>query len=51
MLESSLRTNAGQVGYERSFIEYWVQRLLYNEGPLWVFALAYTVFDAVVAWA
>ena len=33
-LESSLREKAGQVGYERSFIEYWVQRLLYCEGPL-----------------
>lgn len=51
VLESSLRDKAGQVGYERSFIEHWVQRLLYYEGPLWVFALVYTVFGALVAWA
>ena len=51
VLESSLREKAGQVGYERSFIEHWVQRLLYYEGPLWVFALLYTVFGALVAWA
>ena len=51
VLESSLREKAGQVGYERSFIEHWVQRLLYYEGPLWVFALVYTVFAALVAWA
>jgi hypothetical protein len=42
---------AGQAGYERSFIEYWVQRLLYYEGPLWAFALVYTVFGALVVWS
>ena len=51
VLESSLRHMAGQAGYERSFIEHWVQRLLYYEGPLWAFALAYTLFGALVAWA
>jgi len=51
VLESKLREQAGQVGYERSFIEYWVQRLLYYEGPLWVFALVYIIFGALVAWA
>ena len=51
VLESSLREKAGQVGYEHGFIEYWVQRLLYYEGPLWVFALLYTIFGALVAWA
>ena len=51
VLESSLREKAGQVGYERSFIEYWAQRLLYYESPSWVFALVYTVFGALVAWA
>lgn len=51
VLESWLRQQAGQSGYERGFIEYWLQRLLYYEGPLWAFALAYTVFGALVAWA
>jgi Protein of Unknown function (DUF2784) len=51
VLESRLREQAGQRGYERSFIEYWVQRLLYYEAPLWVFAAVYTAFGALVAWA
>ena len=51
VLESNLREMAGQAGYERSFIEYWVQRLLYYEGPLWAFALVYTVFGALVVWS
>ena len=51
VLESWLRHQAGQAGYKAGFIEHWLQRLLYFEGPLWVFALAYTVFGALVAWA
>ena len=51
VLESKLRQQAGHAGYERGFIEYWVQWLLYYEGPLWVFSLAYTVFGTLVAWA
>ena len=51
VLESMLWERAGQVGYQRTFIEYWVQRLLYYEGPLWIFALVYTIFGALVAWA
>jgi hypothetical protein len=50
-LESALRLRAGEAGYERSFIEYWVQRVLYYQAPLWVFALLYTTFGALVAWA
>lgn len=51
-LETWLRTKAGLTGYHRSFIEYWVQRILYYEAPSWVFALAYTAFGALVllAW-
>jgi len=51
-LETWLRTQAGLTGYQRSFIEYWVQRVLYCEAPSWVFALAYTVFGVLVllAW-
>jgi hypothetical protein len=50
-LESALRQRIGQAGYERSFIEYWVHRVLYHQAPIWVFALAYTGFGALVAWA
>ena len=51
-LESWLRAQAGSPAYRRSFIEHWLQRLIYVEAPPWVFALAYTVFGAAVllAW-
>ncbi len=52
VLESWLRQQAGEAGYQRGFLEHWLQQVLYYEGPLWVFALAYTVFGALVllAW-
>ena len=51
-LESWLRVQAGAAGYEKSFIEYWLQRLIFYEAPFWVFTLAYTAFAALVllAW-
>lgn len=51
LLESWLREQAGQSAYSASFIEYWVQKLLYYEAPLWVFAVLYTVFGLLVAFA
>ena len=48
MLESWLREKAGYSGYGKSFIEHWVQSLLYYEGPFWVFAVSYTLFGLVV---
>jgi len=48
-LESWLRSQAGSPGYSKSFIEHWVQRLLYHEAPWWAFVLAYTVFGLLVA--
>ena len=50
-LESALRLRAGETGYERRFIEHWVQRVLYYQAPLWVFTFLYTAFGALVAWA
>jgi hypothetical protein len=50
-IESSLRQQAGEAGYETSFVAHWVQQVLYHEAPMWVFALAYTVFALLVAWA
>jgi polyferredoxin len=47
-LESWLRVQAGSASYQRSFIEHWVQRLLFWEAPSWVFALVYSVFGLVV---
>lgn len=52
ILESWLRVQAGSAAYERSFIEHWVQRIIYYDIPLWVFTLLYTAFAALVilAW-
>ncbi|MGP3790667.1 DUF2784 domain-containing protein [Pseudomonas sp. B392_1p] len=51
-LESWLRVQAGQPSYTKSFIEHWLQRIIFYEAPFWVFALAYTLFAALViaAW-
>lgn len=51
VLESFLRAQAGQQGYEASFIQYLVQRLLYYDAPLWLFAIIYTGFALLVIWA
>ena len=48
-LEMWLRRQAGEATYGASFIEYWVQRLLYYEAPSWVFTLAYSLFALGVA--
>ena len=50
-LESGLRTRAGLPGYEKSFVEDWLQRLVFYEAPAWVFVLAYTLFMLAVVWA
>lgn len=47
-LESWLRVRAGSASYNKSFIEDWVQRLLFYEAPSWVFTLAYTMFGLLV---
>jgi hypothetical protein len=51
-LESWLRVQAGSVSYTKSFIEHWVQHIIFYEAPFWVFTLAYTVFGflVLVAW-
>lgn len=48
--ESELRERAGQAGYEQGFIATWLDRLLYYDAPLAVFAAAYALFAALVAW-
>ena len=50
-LESWLRIQAGAAAYERSFIEHWLQRLIFYEAPFWVFTMVYTAFAALVALA
>lgn len=51
-LESWLRVQAGNDSYNKSFIEHWLQRLIFYEAPFWMFTAAYTGFAALVllAW-
>lgn len=46
--ENEFRRLAGEQGYGTSFVEYWLDRLLYWSAPSWVFAVVYTLFGAVV---
>jgi len=46
--EMALREKAGASTYSGSFIAYWMDRLLYYDGPLWVFTLVYTLFGLSV---
>jgi hypothetical protein len=52
LLESWLRRQAGESAYSASFMEHWIERILYYDAPFWVFTLAYTVFGLLVvaAW-
>jgi polyferredoxin len=47
-LEMWLRTKARATTYTESFIEHWLQRILYHEVPAWVFSLGYSLFGLVV---
>lgn len=48
-LEMALRKAAGGAAYEGSFIQHWLQRLLYYDAPAWAFTLAYSLFGLGVA--
>jgi polyferredoxin len=52
VLEMALRSRARESTYGGSFVEHWLQRLLYYEAPPWVFVLAYSLFALAVlgAW-
>ena len=50
-LESWLRFQAGHLPYESSFIQHWVQQILFYQAPSWVFAALYTGFGALVGLA
>ena len=51
-LEMWLRSQAGDRAYGGSFVEHWVQRILFHEAPSWVFTLVYSLFGLAVlaAW-
>lgn len=48
-LEMWLRAKARATTYTGSFIEHWLQRVLYYEAPSWVFTLGYSLFGLLVA--
>jgi len=49
-LEMWLRRKAGETTYGGSFVQHWLQSILYYNAPPWVFTVAYSLFGlAVVA--
>ena len=48
-LEMWLRAKAHETTYSGSFVEHWLQRILYYEAPPWVFTVVYSLFGLVVA--
>jgi hypothetical protein len=46
--EMWLRGQAGGVQYQGSFIQYWLERILYYSAPAWVFVMIYTAFGLLV---
>ena len=46
--EMGLREMAGEATYSGSFIQYWLQAILYYEAPKWVFVVVYTLFGSLV---
>ncbi|WP_108124785.1 DUF2784 domain-containing protein [Saccharospirillum mangrovi] len=51
VLEMKLRASAGLDTYNGSFIQHWLQSLLYYSAPDWVFILVYSLFGALVAFS
>ncbi len=48
-LEMWLRAKAHTATYSESFVEHWLQLILYYQAPAWVFTLVYSLFGLVVA--
>lgn len=46
--EQALRTRAGEVAYEGSFIAHWVGRFLYYDFEPWVFTSVYLAFGGLI---
>ncbi|MEL6950019.1 MAG: DUF2784 domain-containing protein [Pseudomonadota bacterium] len=46
--EMTLRERAGEATYDGAFIAHWLNALLYYDAPMWVFAVVYTTFAALV---
>jgi hypothetical protein len=48
-LEMYFRARARASTYDGSFVEHWLQALLFWQGPAWVFTAVYTLFGLTVA--
>jgi Protein of Unknown function (DUF2784) len=48
-LEMWLRAKAHAATYDGSFVEHWLQALLFWQAPAWVFTAAYSLFGLAVA--
>ena len=46
--EMALRERAGGMTYSGSFIQHWLQSVLYYSAPEWVFILCYSIFAGLV---
>lgn len=46
--EMRLRELSGGERYKGSFIQHWVQTILYYEAPEWVFVVVYTLFAGLI---
>ncbi len=46
--ENELRRLAGQSGYEETFVEHWLHKVLFFEAEPWVFTMIYTGFGVLV---
>jgi len=47
-LEMALRSRADDKVYSGSFIQHWLESILYYQLPAWVFVVCYMAFGAVV---
>ncbi|MDB2448971.1 DUF2784 domain-containing protein [bacterium] len=50
-LEMALRAKAGVATYSGSFIQHWLQTLLYYSAPDWVFVVVYSLFGSLVVFS
>jgi polyferredoxin len=46
--ENNFRSRAGASGYSETFVQHWLQQLLFYAAPSWLFAVIYTVFGGLV---
>ena len=47
-LENALRDRAGAATYSGAFVAHWLDEWLYFDAPMYVFAIAYTLFGLLV---